>query len=81
MYNIVSVSRKVLKLALIFLILLVSSSHSEDLKDEKTEVKLAYIKIGGKWGYIDPDGKMVINPQFNDASAFSKVGSRSSASP
>ena len=31
---------------------------------------LAHVRIGGKWGYIDPAGKMVINPQFDAASPF-----------
>ena len=28
------------------------------------------MQIGGKWGYIDESGKMVIKPQFDDARAF-----------
>ena len=48
---------------------------------DKSTVLTTYLKVTGKWAYIDPEGKMVINPQFDDASAFSEVGSRSSASP
>jgi len=33
---------------------------------------LAAIKQGGKWGYIDKSGKMVIAPQFNEALRFSE---------
>ena len=33
---------------------------------------LATIKQGGKWGYIDKSGKMVIAPQFNEALRFSE---------
>ena len=71
MHNILLVLGKVLKLVLIFLTLLVSISNSEVLDSEKIENKLAHVRIGGKWGYIDPAGKMVINPQFDAASPFS----------
>ena len=57
---------------LIFLALFVSISNSEVLESEKIENKLAHVRIGGKWGYIDPAGKMVINPQFDAASPFSE---------
>ena len=30
------------------------------------------MKIGDKWGYIDKSGKIVIEPQFDDASSFSE---------
>jgi len=28
------------------------------------------VKIGEKWGYIDREGKIVINPQFDLASVY-----------
>ena len=35
---------------------------------------LAPVQQGGKWGYIDKAGKMVINLQFGDASSFGANG-------
>lgn len=32
---------------------------------------LAYVSVGGKYGYIDKDGNMVIEPQFDGADRFS----------
>lgn len=29
------------------------------------------VKAGNKWGYIDGSGKMLINPQFENAGDFS----------
>jgi hypothetical protein len=29
------------------------------------------VKLGGRWGFVDKDGKFVINPQFDDAMPFS----------
>ena len=49
---------------LIFSTLLFSCSDSE-----KSE-GLAYVKVGGKWGYINKEGKMVITPQFDAALDF-----------
>ena len=34
--------------------------------------KLAVVKIGSKWGYINTDGHYVINPQFDGAASFSE---------
>ena len=48
---------------LIFSILLFSCSGSD---------KLAHVKIGGKWGSINQEGEIVINPQFDDAWSFSE---------
>ena len=36
------------------------------------EINLFPVEIGGKWGYIDKAGKIVINPQFDDAFDFSE---------
>jgi hypothetical protein len=39
------------------------------------DVSLLPVSFGGKCGYVDPSGKMVINPQFDNAMAFnSKLG-------
>src|SRR4051812_29811116 len=32
------------------------------------------VVVGGKWGYIDKAGKIVINPQFDGATRFAKGG-------
>src|ERR1051326_5664897 len=37
---------------------------------EKSSDKLLPVKVGGKFGYIDRDGKMAVNPQFDEASRF-----------
>ena len=33
---------------------------------------LAGVKVGGKWGFIDTKGEMVISPQFDEAGKFSE---------
>ena len=33
--------------------------------------RLAAVEMGGRWGYVDSTGKLAIEPQYNDASAFS----------
>jgi hypothetical protein len=35
---------------------------------------LAPVKSGGKWGFIDTDGKMVIQPVCDEASEFQNIG-------
>ena len=45
--------------------LLVSCSKLE-------EQVLAWVKIGDKYGYINPKGEIVINPQFDEAGSFSE---------
>jgi hypothetical protein len=37
---------------------------------KKEEIKLIPIKSGDKWGYIDKTGKLIINPQFEEAHLF-----------
>jgi hypothetical protein len=32
---------------------------------------MAQVKIGDKWGYVDPNGKLVIAPQFKENAPFS----------
>ena len=68
---------------LIFSTLLFSCSDSENLdstnskkQDQKAEeevdlLRLATVKIGDKWGYINPGGEVVIKPQFDDTMMFS----------
>ena len=29
-------------------------------------------QVGKKWGFIDDDGKMIIQPQFEEANSFSE---------
>ena len=67
------------KFGLIFLTLLVLGSDLEGLDSKKIGNKLAHVKVGGKWGYIDSEGKMVINPHFDDVSPFLEVGSSPTA--
>lgn len=64
---------------LIFSILLFSCADSEKLSPVQTEEKteatldteiLAAIKIRGKWGYVNPEGEVVIEIQFDDARSF-----------
>ena len=33
---------------------------------------LARVRVDGKWGYINTEGEVVIEPQFDDAGSFSK---------
>lgn len=39
--------------------------------DDKFSYNLIPVKTDEKWGYIDQEGKYVINPQFKDAALFS----------
>ena len=38
--------------------------------DEFSDDGLAPVKQGGKWGYIDQTGKMIIKPQFDGGRPF-----------
>ena len=40
-------------------------------KKEEFSLKLIPVKQGDYWGYIDKDGKFVVNPQFRNAYTFS----------
>jgi hypothetical protein len=42
--------------------------------------RLAAVDIGGKYGYIDTSGKLIIPPQFRDTYAFSEGIARVSTS-
>jgi len=66
---------------LIFSTLLFSCSDSGKLSlmetVEKSETKLdteklASVKIGDKWGYINAAGEVVIEPRFDDARYFTE---------
>lgn len=59
-------------------ILMVDEKGNTVGKDKYEDAKLflkadayAAVKKGGKWGFIDKDGKMIIEPQFSDARSFS----------
>lgn len=39
-------------------------------KENELSIKLIPVKSGEKWGYIDKQGKIQINPQFNQANIF-----------
>ena len=61
---------------LIFSILLFSCSESENLDSTNSRkqdpTRLALVQIGGKRGYINQGGEIVIKPQFDNAGNFSK---------
>ena len=40
------------------------------LQKKEVEIKLIPVKIGKSYGYIDLEGKIVINPQFSEATIF-----------
>lgn len=50
--------------AIVFIAVVSCSTKSD-------EMKLIPVKSGDKWGYINPKGEYVINPQFDDAYPFS----------
>jgi hypothetical protein len=52
------------------IVLLISTSFVSAMADE--EVKLFPIVKGGKWGYMDEKGKVVIEPQYDGAGDFSE---------
>ena len=41
------------------------------MTDQKT-ILLAAVKVAGKWGYIDNNGRLVIAPQFDEADHFTE---------
>ena len=47
-------------------------SHPSASKARDFSEGLAAVKIERKWGYINPQGKIVIKPQFEDAQDFSE---------
>ena len=61
------------KSILFFVCLAVLASVSCGQQKEMKESSLLFpVKQDGKWGYIDKTGKIVINPQFDSATSFSK---------
>ena len=72
------------KFGMVFLMLatlLVSCSDSGKTGSEQSvasdsakadSAALAYVKIGGKSGFINKAGEIIINPQFDEAKDFSK---------
>jgi len=76
---------KRLILFLIALFILTSCGQKKETplsKKPEESVGLFPIILNGKWGYIDTTGKIVINPQFDEAWWFSeglariKIGDR-----
>ena len=47
-----------------------SCSKKESRSDKKETVGLFPVVLGGKTGFVNRDGKLVINPQFDDARNF-----------
>lgn len=59
------------RIFLIILFLSITSLFSPaQIKDEGQ--KLLPVKVNGKWGFINTESKIVINPQFDNASEFSE---------
>lgn len=50
---------------------LISETHFEDAQLFYTG-KYAAVKVGGKWGFVDAEGNMVIEPKYEDARSFGK---------
>lgn len=64
-----------LKISLILLIIPVllytsCSGDSEQIKYVRYSFELTPVKSGEKWGFINSDGEIKINPQFTDARVF-----------
>jgi hypothetical protein len=49
-----------------------TSCHNESPASETSISNRYPVKVGGKWGYIDATGKLVIVPQFAEASIFTE---------
>ena len=45
-------------------------TRTYDVADDFSD-GLAPVQVGNRWGYINKEGKVAINPQFNDARGFS----------
>jgi hypothetical protein len=61
--------RNTLRVTALLAVVLFLSSCSSDGKN-KAEIKLFPVKTGAEYQYIDREGKIVINPQFGEASTF-----------
>lgn len=57
-------------LPLFLVILFLTSNCTTKKTDDKFDYELLPIESNEKWGYIDHEGKYVINPQFKDAKLF-----------
>jgi len=60
-----------MKTTLLFIAIIVGLFYScNSLNENSQSIKLIPYKSGDKWGYIDKEGKILINPQFNYANIF-----------
>lgn len=55
----------------LLLIIIISSCSQKDTK-EKCSYDLIAVQSDEKWGYIDKEGKYIINPQFKEAFLFTE---------
>jgi len=60
------------KFVLFLVIAFFANSCSNSSNKNKYETDIISVKSGDKWGYIDREGKYVVNPQFDDAVLFTE---------
>jgi hypothetical protein len=63
---------KKINLSLILLLIIIISSCSQKGTNDKCTYDLIAVESDEKWGYIDKEGKYVINPQFKEAFLFTE---------
>ena len=55
---------------LIFFLMFVAALVSCNKKESVVDTEMIPVKAGDKWGYVNTEGKFLINPQFYDAAWF-----------